>query len=93
MKSSLKQIIFYSALISVWALLAKLRILAPYLFPRRGSGTRIVGRLCRPQLSGWHRRHHEAHAHRLQPVDRARDDLGLAVSSNKFWKKLSAVCW
>src|SRR6202047_600626 len=33
MKKFAKQIIFYSALISVWVLLAKLRIWPPYLFP------------------------------------------------------------
>ena len=33
MKKAGKQIIFYGALIGIWALLAKLHIWPPYLFP------------------------------------------------------------
>src|SRR5450755_4579572 len=33
MKKLAKQIVFYSALIGLWALVAKLRIWPPYLFP------------------------------------------------------------
>jgi hypothetical protein len=37
MKKLPKQLIFYSVLTGVWALLAKLRIWPPYLFLRRGE--------------------------------------------------------
>jgi len=59
--------------------------LAAYSFPPAvGSGTRIVGRLCRHKLLDWHRRHHEAHAHRYSLSIVLGMILGLAVSSNKF---------
>jgi len=44
MKKIAKQIIFYSALLGIWALLAKLRIWPPYLFPTpSGVGEELLG--------------------------------------------------
>jgi len=44
MKKLAKQLIFYSALIGFWALLAKLHIWPPYLFPWQ-THKRTVGSL------------------------------------------------
>src|SRR5260370_17275495 len=74
-KKSVNKVIVYAALLGVWARVGKLRSWPPYLFPPPWGGrTRLVGRLCRPQLLDWYCRYHEAHAHRLQLVGCARDE-------------------
>ena len=77
MKKLARQVIFYSALLGLWTLLAKLHIWPPVSVSATvGRRPRIVGRLRRPQLLDRHCGNHEAHADRLQLVGRARNDFG-----------------
>ena len=66
MKKAYKHIIFYAVLVTVWVVVAKLKIWPPYVFPAPwgvcGSAWWPVSR---PQLLDRHRRQHEAHAARL----------------------------
>jgi len=105
MKKLAKQVIFYTALIGVWALLAKLRIWPPYLFPPPWG----VGHALWDGFAD--------HSFWIGIVDTMKRMLigyslsvvlgmilGLAVSSNKFLKdtlggllvslqSLPSICW
>ena len=77
MERALRYVLFYSALLAAWAIVAKLKIWPPYLFPTPwGVGEAHVGWFHGPQFLDRHWGQHETHAPWLRLVCGSRNDPG-----------------